>query len=44
MNEPVDELHQECLAALRQIRAAYHYLRVRAAEWRPRPMPEGWRR
>lgn len=39
MNEPIDQLHEDSLAALLYIRLQYRGLRNLAAQWEPRPWP-----
>lgn len=39
MNEPLDDLHAECLQVRARVRAAYLVVRIHAACWQPRPCP-----
>ena len=41
LNAPMDNLHQECLDAVRVTRAQFVVLRKRASKWEPRPYPKG---
>jgi len=39
MNEPIDQLHADCIEAQREIRAQFAVLRNRALRWEPRAFP-----
>lgn len=39
VTDPVDAIHESCMAALVSIRADYLLLSVRAQGWKPRPCP-----
>ena len=38
LTQPIDALHEQCLLAQRDIRAAYTAARRRAAHWTPRTL------
>ena len=42
LSEPVDRTHQWCVEARQQINEHALDLKMQAALWEPRPMPEGW--